>query len=153
MNGVSINNDVLTEVSLSIETGLVRWGWLVDRPVVVWWVLNWVAGLDEVVVHSINDNISLSKIFISLHTVVMSWGWLVHRPVVIWWVVNWVGGLGKLGGDWAWLVSHKVLESSSGDVGVEESGEVISVTLLGKLGGDWRRLVGDKVLEGTSGDV
>ena len=61
--------------------------------------------------------------------------------------------MGKFGSDWRRLVSHKVLESSSGDVRVEESGEVIAVTLLGKFGGDWTWLVSHKILESTSGDV
>jgi hypothetical protein len=48
---------------------------------------------------------------------------------------RWSRALGKLGGEWGRLVGNKVLESSSGNVMVEESGEVVSITLLGKLGG------------------
>jgi hypothetical protein len=39
---VPIHNDVLTEISLSCKSLSVRWRWLVNGPVVHWWVLNWV---------------------------------------------------------------------------------------------------------------
>jgi len=54
--------------------------------------------------------------------------------------------LSELGGNGCWLVSNKVLESSSGDVGIEEGTEVIGITLLSKFDSDWSWLVSDKVL-------
>lgn len=89
---VSINNDVLSKVGFTSKT-VVMWNWwLVDWPVVEWWVDNWVLGigLDKIIVNSINDNFSLSKILISSHTMLMWWWWLVDWPVIIWWVYNWV---------------------------------------------------------------
>ena len=47
VNSVSIDDDVLSEIGLTIESVLMWWGWLVDRPVVIWWVLNWVSELGE----------------------------------------------------------------------------------------------------------
>jgi len=47
MDSVAIDDDVLTEILVGTEASLVRWGWLVDRPVVEWWVDNWVAGLSK----------------------------------------------------------------------------------------------------------
>ena len=44
---MSVNNDVLSEVGFTSETIGVWAGWLVNGPVVVWWVLNWVLELDE----------------------------------------------------------------------------------------------------------
>jgi len=44
---VSIDDDVLAEVGFAIETIGVWWGWLVNGPVVVWWVLDWVSNLEE----------------------------------------------------------------------------------------------------------
>merc|ERR1719230_1473146 len=47
VNSVSIDDDVLAEVSFAGKTVGVWWGWLVDGPVVEWWVLDWVSNLDE----------------------------------------------------------------------------------------------------------
>jgi len=47
MNVVSINDDVLSEILVSAKASLMCWGWLVDGPVVEWWVHNWVAGLSK----------------------------------------------------------------------------------------------------------
>ena len=166
MNVVTVDNDVLSEIGLTIESVLMWWGWLVDGPVVVWWVLDWVTNLEEVIVNSIDDDISHSEVFSSLHSVVVRWRWLVDGPVVEWWVVNWVFNLGELGGKWCWLVGDQVLQGSSCNVLSEKSAEVIGIRLLeldeadsrwsgslGKLGSEWCWLVGDEILEGTSGDV
>jgi hypothetical protein len=61
--------------------------------------------------------------------------------------------LGKLQCDWSWLISDKVLQSTSGDVLSKEAGEVIAITLLGKLGSDWSWLVSNEVLESTKGNI
>merc|ERR1711981_526441 len=142
--------------------------WLVDRPVVEWWILNWVLSMSLKIiksVNSVNNDISLSKIFISLHSVLMWWGWLVNRPVVEWWVLNWVLhfhifllisiNLGKSNSNWSWFVSDQILQISSCYVSVHKLEKTISITLisLSKSNGDWCWLVGDKVLEVSSGDV
>jgi hypothetical protein len=44
---VSINDDVLSEVGFTSKTMSVWDGWLVDRPVVEWWVLYWIVELNE----------------------------------------------------------------------------------------------------------
>ena len=55
--------------------------------------------------------------------------------------------------DWSWLVGDKVLEVTSGDVGVEEGADVVGVGFLGKSNSDWCWLVGDEVLKVTSGNI
>ena len=47
VNTVSINNNVLGQVSETIESIDVRNWWLIYRPVVEWWVLNWVGSLSQ----------------------------------------------------------------------------------------------------------
>jgi len=59
----------------------------------------------------------------------------------------------ELDGDRGWSVSDKVLELSSGDIGIHELENVVLVALLGKLDGDGGRSVGDEVLELSSGDI
>ena len=44
---VSIDNDVLSEVGFASESMIVWDGWLVDRPVVEWWVNNWILKLGK----------------------------------------------------------------------------------------------------------
>jgi hypothetical protein len=61
--------------------------------------------------------------------------------------------LGKSNSDWCWLVSNKVLEVSSSNIGIHEFEETVSIALLGKGNGDWCWLVSDEVLEVSSGDV
>jgi len=56
---VAINNDVLTEILVSIETMFMWYGWLVDGPVVEWWVDNWIASLGEVHFFSFLFNMDL----------------------------------------------------------------------------------------------
>ena len=45
VNFVSINNDVLSKILISVKTSGMWWRWLIDRPVVEWWVPDWVLGL------------------------------------------------------------------------------------------------------------
>ena len=52
-SSVSINDDVLSEVGFTSEIMDVWWGWLVNEPVVVWWIFNWVAGVNVIEVHAI----------------------------------------------------------------------------------------------------
>jgi len=42
VNFVSINNDVLSEILISVESSLMRDRWLINRPVVEWRVHDWV---------------------------------------------------------------------------------------------------------------
>ena len=44
---MSINDNVLSEIGFTSKTVGVWWGWLVNGPVVVWWVLDWVSNLEE----------------------------------------------------------------------------------------------------------
>ena len=93
VNFVSINNDVLSEILISVKTSGMRWRWLVDGPVVEWWVPDWVlgAGLNQIVsVNSIDDHVSKLQVLISSISGIVWWRWLVNRPVVEWWVPNWV---------------------------------------------------------------
>ena len=53
----------------------------------------WIASLNVIIVHTIDDDVSGTKIFGSLHTLSMWHGWLIGGPVVERWVLNWVGGL------------------------------------------------------------
>ncbi len=45
MDAVSVDDDVLAEVSPAGEALDVGWGWLVHRPVVEWGVVLWVLGV------------------------------------------------------------------------------------------------------------
>jgi len=47
---VSINDDVLSEVGFASKSMGMWDGWLVDRPVVEWWILNWVLELNELLI-------------------------------------------------------------------------------------------------------
>ena len=47
MNTVSINDHVLIQVSEAVQSTDVRNWWLIYRPVVEWWVLNWVGSLGQ----------------------------------------------------------------------------------------------------------
>ena len=47
VNTVSINNNVLIQVGKAIESTDVWNWWLIYRPVVKWWVLNWVSSLSQ----------------------------------------------------------------------------------------------------------
>jgi hypothetical protein len=57
--------------------------------------------------------------------------------------------LGKGNSDWCWFVSDEVLKVSSGNVGVEEGGNVVGVSFgfikLEKRLGDWCISISDKV--------
>ena len=58
----SIDSDTSdSEIFLAFETTVVMWGWLVDRPVVVWWVLNWVLSIsleEGVTIDTIDGDVS-----------------------------------------------------------------------------------------------
>jgi len=152
VNGVSINNDVLSDILLTSKTVVVRWGWLVDGPVVVWWVGNWVLDLGEL------DTLGLLLLELNfiwanddLHVEMGVVHGVAHEG---WDNVDWDSlGLGKSNSNWCWLVGDEVLEVSSGDVGVHELEKSIGIGLLGKGNGNWCWLVGDEVLEVSSGDV
>jgi len=64
---------------------------LVNRPVVVWWVVNWVLELDEIVsINSIDDDVTDAEVLMTGVTLIVRNGWLVDAPVVVWWVIDWV---------------------------------------------------------------
>ena len=44
---MTINDHVLTEILVCTKTSLMWAGWLVDRPVVEWWVPDWVGSLSK----------------------------------------------------------------------------------------------------------
>ena len=107
----SINDNISqSKIFTTSHAFTMRWWWLVNWPVIHWRVFNWIFNistlLNEVIVNSINNNISLSKVFISSHSFSMWWWWLVNWPVVHWRVFYWVTDLGKTNGNWRWLVSH-----------------------------------------------
>jgi hypothetical protein len=90
---VAINNDILAKILISIKASSVWWRWLVDGPVVEWWVPYWVlrTGLNEIItVDSIDDHVSKLQVLVSSVTSGMWWRWLVNRPVVEWWIPHWV---------------------------------------------------------------
>jgi len=65
--------------------------------------------------------------------------------------------LGKSDGDWCWLVGDKVLKVTSGNVGIEESRNIVGIRFhlikLDKRLGDWCICISDEVNKGTLGDV
>merc|ERR1712151_353117 len=93
VNGVSINDNVLSEILVCIET-VIMWGrWLVNRPIVERWVNNWIVGfgLNQIItIDTIDDNISKVQVLVTCISMVMRNGWLVYGPVIEWWINNWV---------------------------------------------------------------
>ena len=73
----SIDDDITElEILVSFVAMVMRWGWLIHRPVVEWWVPDWVslAGLNQVVaVDSVNNDISKLQVLISFISMVMWW--------------------------------------------------------------------------------
>jgi len=61
--------------------------------------------------------------------------------------------LSELGSNRCWLVSHKILQSTKGDILTEERAHDCGIALLGKLGGNRSWLISDQVLEGTKSNV
>ena len=93
VNGMTINDNVLSEVLVGVQAVGMWWRWLVHGPVVEWWVDNWVSssGLNQVIsIDTIDDEVSEIKILVSGVTVVVWWRWLVDGPVVEGWVPDWV---------------------------------------------------------------
>lgn len=96
MDWVAINNNVLAKISITSKTCIMRHRWLMNRPIVKWWVDNWISHfyirflLNKVEVNSINNNLSLPQVFISSHSMFMGMWWLVNWPVVKRWIDNWV---------------------------------------------------------------
>lgn len=63
MNCVATDNHVLAKVLGASETVVMWYRWLVNRPVVKWWVDDWVGvgsmGLNEVIaIHTVDDDIA-----------------------------------------------------------------------------------------------
>jgi len=67
----------------------------------------------------------------------MWWRWLINRPVIKWRINDWVSGLSETDSDWGWLIGDEVLKVSSGNVGIHELEETISVGFLSKTDCDW----------------
>jgi len=69
----SINNDISKlQVLISSVSGVVWYRWLVNRPVVEWWIPNWVLNLCK-----------LQTIrFLDLSKFDSDWGWLVDDEVL-----------------------------------------------------------------------
>ena len=85
------DNVTNTEVLVTVVTLIVRDGRLVDAPVVVWRIVNWVLELDEIVsINSIDDDVTDAEVLMTTVTLIVRNGWLVNRPVVVWWVIDWV---------------------------------------------------------------
>ena len=80
MDLMAVNDDVLTEILISIQTVIVWRRWLIHRPVVEWWVDYWILliNLNQVIsVNSINYQISKLQVLMSSITSGMGRRWLV----------------------------------------------------------------------------
>ena len=94
---VTINNYVLSKISISIKSRVVVGWWLIYRPVVErripngvsWWNLCQFVLLSIIDFMSINCNV-LPQIFSSLHSMIVWARWLINRPIIKWWVNNWI---------------------------------------------------------------
>jgi len=160
---VTINKDVLTVVFLSsISLGVV-WGWLVNGPVVVWWVLSGVGDLSKfhafllVIFNFVASNEDVVSKLLGGHRV-------LHQDRID---KNW-DSLSELGllveNDFIVSNSHVEVKSSIShfvlpDYWVNGNWDS-SLALLNKIGGsfdnvigDWGWFIGDKVLEGSLGHV
>jgi hypothetical protein len=47
VNGVAIDDDVLSKIGVSSKAVIMRDGWLINGPVVEWWVVNWILGIEH----------------------------------------------------------------------------------------------------------
>ena len=95
MNCVATDNHVLAKVLGASETVVMWYRWLVNRPVVKWWVDDWVGvgsmGLNEVIaIHTVDDDIAEFEILIASVSRVVWWRWLVDGPVIERWVPYWI---------------------------------------------------------------
>ena len=88
----TVDDDVTnTEVLVTGVTLIVWNGWLVDGPVVEWWVVNWVSKLDEIVsINSIDNDVTNTEILMASVSLIVRDGRLIDAPVVEWWVIDWV---------------------------------------------------------------
>jgi len=151
----SINYHVSqTEVLMSSISLIMRYGWLVDRPVVEWWVPHWILRINLYV------QVILRRLLSELYS---DWCWLVGDKILQCTSCN-VGikentkvitirFLGKFDSNWSWLIGNKILEGTSCDIGIKKNTEVITIILLSKFNSDWSWLIGDKILQCTSGDI
>jgi len=95
VNCVATDNHVLAKVFGATETVVMWYRWLVNRPVVKWWVDDWVGvgsmGLNEVIaIYTVDDDIAELEILIASVTRVVWWRWLVDGPVIEGWVPYWI---------------------------------------------------------------
>jgi len=88
----TVDDNVTDTKVLVTSVTLVVWdGRLVNRPVVVWRIVNWVVELDEIVsVDTIDDDVTDAEVLMASVTLIVRNGWLVDAPVVVWWVIDWV---------------------------------------------------------------
>jgi len=179
--GMSIDDNVLTKVLASGQTMLMWWRWLVDGPVVPWWVVHWVLKLSKSIllwglfgngdlIHSnshLHAKIGITHSVSSDNWVHMDWDTLL--------LAEDLGGLSivllleKRKFIWSNLhvhvelgISHSVSHNDWVDVDWHSLGEGLFVCdrillhvyhNLSELSSDWSWLVSEKVLKGTSGDV
>jgi len=78
MNCITTNDHVLAKILGTCKTMIVWYRWLIDRPVIKWWVNNGVGmfcvGLYEVVaVNTVNDDIAELEILITGVSSVVWW--------------------------------------------------------------------------------
>jgi len=178
---MSINNNVLAEVLISAQTMIVWRRWLVNGPVVEWWVHNWIFGLglnQVITVNSIDDKISKLQILVSSITMIVWRRWLVHGPVVEWWVPHWVFSLklhvhvvsmllvevkliwantdllkAKSGSGHGVLSHHRLWVNSDWRSLSLSKVNLIRFFDLGEFHGNWSWLISDEVLKGTEGNI
>ena len=76
--------------------------------------------LEDIIVDSIDNDISHTEIFVTTHSRVVGMTWLVYGPVVIRWIVDWVGSIKLKVGVILWLL-NKVLEFINADSNLSET--------------------------------
>jgi hypothetical protein len=88
----TVDDDVTNTKVLMAGVTLIVWnGWLVNGPVVVRWVVNWVSKLDKIVsINSIDNDVTDTEILMTGVSLIVRNGRLVDAPIVEWWVIDWV---------------------------------------------------------------
>lgn len=105
---------VNSEVSCFVLV-IVDWHNLGELDILLW-RLNVVRfKLKDVIVDSIDNDISHAEIFVTTHSRVVGMTWLVYGPVVIWWIVDWVSSIKLKVGLLLWLLLNERLEVIDAD--------------------------------------
>jgi len=177
MNVVSINDHVLTKVLVGTESMDVWWRWLVHRPVVEWWVPDWVLSLSKLC--------ALLGIFLGnfyfiwanshFHTEIGISHGVGHED---WVDVHWnafflteslLGSVGSslllLKLNFIWTnehfqvklgISHGILHDNWVDMNWNSLGKrglIVMLFKLCKLESNWCWMVGDEILKSSNGHV